>query len=133
MNGGNLVETFLAIRFESSGLVVLPKLLTNSLIALQIMMEGRSDTVTTPPKVQKLERLQTIEKEHKDALERAVSLNIPHAATSDEEPDDDQNTEASHSQNENSAETVSKSGRGRTNWDEVVEKLYKKKASGSVQ
>ncbi|KAM6567169.1 hypothetical protein CsatA_026297 [Cannabis sativa] len=99
--------------------------------ALGIMKESHSDTITTPPKVQKLERLQTFEKEHKDALERAVSLNVPHAATSDsdEEPHDDQNT----SQNENSAETSMESGQGRTNWNEVIEKLYKKKVSGSVQ
>ncbi|KAL8047026.1 hypothetical protein ABFX02_08G211700 [Erythranthe guttata] len=53
--------------------------------ALQRLKEMNEETVTTPPKVQKLERKQTIEKEHRDALERAVSLNIPHAVGSTEE------------------------------------------------
>ncbi|GMY24853.1 sn1-specific diacylglycerol lipase alpha [Fagus crenata] len=53
--------------------------------ALQRMKESSSETVTAAPGVQKIERLQTIEKEHKDALERAVSLNVPHAVTNPEE------------------------------------------------
>ncbi|PON55567.1 Mono-/di-acylglycerol lipase [Parasponia andersonii] len=101
--------------------------------ALERMKASCSDTVTTAPKVQKLERLQSFEKEHKDALERAVSLNVPHAMTADEEPYDDQNIEASHSQNEDTPVTASKSSQGRTNWDEVIEKLYRKKLSGNVQ
>ncbi|EYU30901.1 hypothetical protein MIMGU_mgv1a023663mg, partial [Erythranthe guttata] len=56
--------------------------------ALQRLKEMNEETVTTPPKVQKLERKQTIEKEHKDALERAVSLNIPHAVGSTEEEEE---------------------------------------------
>ncbi|KAL5721882.1 hypothetical protein ACHQM5_005468 [Ranunculus cassubicifolius] len=43
------------------------------------------DTVTTAPAIQKLERTQTLEKEHKDALERVVSLNVPHAVMSEDE------------------------------------------------
>lgn len=106
----------------------------NHFIDPQRMKASCLDTVTTAPKVQKLERLQTIEKEHKDALERAVSLNVPHAVTADEEPQDDQDIEASRSQNEDTPETVvSKSSQGRTNWDQVIEKLYKKKVSGNVQ
>lgn len=97
------------------------------------MKESCGETVTTPPKVQKLERLQTIEKEHKDALERAVSLNVPHAVATDEEPLNEQNTEASDSRNDDTQESTSKSSRGRTNWDEVVEKLFKKNRSGNLQ
>ncbi|KAL3527458.1 hypothetical protein ACH5RR_012114 [Cinchona calisaya] len=44
-----------------------------------------TETVTTAPKIPKIERLHTLEKEHKDALERAVSLNIPHAVSTAEE------------------------------------------------
>ncbi|KAL2897382.1 Sn1-specific diacylglycerol lipase alpha [Bienertia sinuspersici] len=54
--------------------------------ALQRMKENSTDTVTSPPKVQRFERSQTIEKEHKDALERAVSLNVPHAVSLEKEP-----------------------------------------------
>ncbi|KAJ9564682.1 hypothetical protein OSB04_000648, partial [Centaurea solstitialis] len=43
------------------------------------------DSATTAPQVQKFDRLQSIEKEHKDALERAVSLNIPHAVKTTDE------------------------------------------------
>lgn len=64
-------------------------------------------------------------------------MNVPHAVTADEDPHDDQNVEASHSRNEDAhapaPETASKSSRGRTNWDEVVEKLYKKKVNRNVQ
>ena len=101
------------------------------------MSDASSETITTPPKVQKLERLQTIEKEHKDALERAVSLNIPHAVTTDDEehPVENQNEEASPSQNEEAPEPerTSNTNRGRTNWDEVVKKLFKKKDSANIQ
>ncbi|XAR58155.1 Triacylglycerol lipase [Bertholletia excelsa] len=48
--------------------------------ALNRMRENDTDaTVTTAPEVQKVERLHTIQEEHKAALERAVSLKIPHA------------------------------------------------------
>ncbi|EXC20630.1 hypothetical protein L484_027187 [Morus notabilis] len=101
--------------------------------ALERMKESCAGTVTTPPIVQKLERLQTIEKEHKDALERAVSLNVPHAVATDEEPLNEQNTEVSDSRNDDAQESASKSSRGTTNWDEVVEKLFKKNRSGNLQ
>ncbi|KAI5336364.1 hypothetical protein L3X38_015631 [Prunus dulcis] len=102
--------------------------------ALQRMKESSSDTITTAPKVQKLERLQTIEKEHKDALERAVSLNIPHAVTSNEEAAEDQEPEGpkSETQSKDPLDTKSKSTGGRAKWDDVVEKLFKKKESGDV-
>lgn len=92
-------------------------------------MKGKtSETVTEPPTIQKFERLKTIEKEHKDALERAVSLNVPHAVDSAEEETAEKNEgeEASDSGNNNVSSSQSKSSDGRSNWDEVVEKLLKK-------
>lgn len=86
--------------------------------------------MTTAPKIQKLERLQTIEKEHKEALERAVSLNIPHATTStgdDEEGAQEESAEAC----ENESKSAQDSGGG-TNWDEVVKKLMKRDESGKL-
>ncbi|KAG2406361.1 uncharacterized protein HKW66_Vig0056170 [Vigna angularis] len=96
--------------------------------ALQLMKGKSSETVTEPPTVQKFERLKTIEKEHRDALERAVSLNVPHAVDSAEEETAEKNEgeEASDSGNNNVSSTQSKSSDRRSNWDEVVEKLLKK-------
>lgn len=99
------------------------------------MKESRSETVTTAPKVQKLQRLQTIEKEHKDALERAVSLNIPHAVTtpdSEEVSSQGNGAEPSESRGEDASKTMSKATGGRTNWNEVVKKLLKKDESGEL-
>ncbi|KAB2612285.1 hypothetical protein D8674_034601 [Pyrus ussuriensis x Pyrus communis] len=101
---------------------------------LRMKEESSFETVTTAPKIQKLERLQTIEKEHKDALERAVSLNVPHAVTSNEEAPEDQKPEEApeiENQSEDAADTKLKSTGGRARWDDLVEKLFKKD-SGDV-
>ncbi|KAF9625271.1 hypothetical protein IFM89_020857 [Coptis chinensis] len=45
----------------------------------QRMRESTEDVMTAPG-TQRIERLQTLKEEHKDALERVVSLNVPHAA-----------------------------------------------------
>ncbi|XP_062150779.1 uncharacterized protein LOC133859398 isoform X2 [Alnus glutinosa] len=101
--------------------------------AEKALEESSSKTVTTAPKVQKLTRLQTIEKEHKDALERAVSLNVPHAVTTPEEVSSQAHSaEPSESGGEDASETKSKSTSGRTNWNEVVKKLFKKDESGEL-
>ncbi|XP_048327133.1 uncharacterized protein LOC107407537 isoform X2 [Ziziphus jujuba] len=100
--------------------------------AIKMMKESSGETLTTPPKVQRLERLQTIEKEHKDALERAVSLNIPHAVTSTEEHEDEEEAEVPRSQSADAPEVQSKSNSGKTNWDELVETLMKKKKLGNL-
>lgn len=95
-----------------------------------------SETVTTPPKVQKFERMKTIEKEHKDALQKALSLNIPHAVPTEDAPPQDE-AEPSEARNENEDkkdESTHKtnSPSSRTNWDQVVEKLFKKNESGEL-
>lgn len=133
--------------------------------------------VTTPPQVQKMERLETIKKEHKDALERAVTLNIPHAASSAEEEGEEESSrnqsskervisvsspeeeegEGESSRNQPSKgmmmsisstdassqkENVEEDGnqgcdgsktRARTNWDDLVEKLFTKNEKGKMQ
>ncbi|XP_050368546.1 uncharacterized protein LOC126786686 [Argentina anserina] len=102
--------------------------------ALERMRESSSETITTAPKIQKLERMQTFEKEHKDALERAVSLNVPYAVTASEVASEDQRPdEAPQSEAEDVSDTKSKSTSGRTNWDLVVQKLFKKTESGDIQ
>ncbi|KAK4776249.1 hypothetical protein SAY87_024210 [Trapa incisa] len=107
--------------------------------ALEKMKEAALETVTTAPKIQKIERLQTLEKEHKDALERAVSLNIPHAVNSaNEEPEpppppgpqetEETMTEAEkvHGDEGEVGDSKPKYADGNTNWDEVVKKLFKR-------
>ncbi|KAI7755345.1 hypothetical protein M8C21_008654 [Ambrosia artemisiifolia] len=125
--------------------------------ALNLMKEKSSETMTTAPPVQKFDRLQSIEKEHKDALERAVSLNIPHAVGANENDDEDENepqesTSAStDSEDESSADKlaskhedhgdISESGNtstvnsksGRTNWDDLVERLFERSSSGKLK
>ncbi|XP_010062261.2 uncharacterized protein LOC104449717 isoform X1 [Eucalyptus grandis] len=105
--------------------------------ALQIMRESNAETVKTAPNIQKMERLRSIEMEHKDALERAVSLNIPHAVTSQDEENPDSNRqdeESRPSQEEKSADVVlndkARPRNPKTKWDEVVKKLMKRNESG---
>ncbi|XAR73546.1 hypothetical protein NMG60_11007547 [Bertholletia excelsa] len=103
--------------------------------ALERMRENTGETVTTPPQVQTLERLQTIQKEHKDALERAVSLNIPHAVTaSEEEPSENKDKTVGDERAESSEEARSKLSPigGRSSWDVVAEKLMKNNESGEL-
>ncbi|KAL1540768.1 hypothetical protein AAHA92_25074 [Salvia divinorum] len=109
--------------------------------ALKNLQELNTETVTTPPRVEKFNRKLTLEKEHKDALERAVSLNIPHAETSYEESygnneegtSQDRKLETCNHNTEDSLEKekpVCKDAR--TNWDEVVGKLFTKHESGKM-
>lgn len=98
------------------------------------MKETGGSTTTTAPTVQRIVRKHTLDKEHKDALERAVSLNVPHAVNSMEE-------EASRQEDETQEPPPSKSGdsstktkpaSARTSWDEVVEKLFHRNKTGDL-
>ncbi|KAG6399820.1 hypothetical protein SASPL_141305 [Salvia splendens] len=106
--------------------------------ALGNLREKDAETVTTPPKVQKFERILTLEKEHKDALERAVSLNIPHAVTSAEEepPEGGSSTGKGPPREDDTGleEQTDKSfcKNARNNWNEAVEKLFHKSESGKL-
>lgn len=106
------------------------------------LKEASAETTTTPPKVQKFERLKTLEKEHKDALERAVSLNIPHAVGVEEEESsthkeeermEDINFESSQEHSEDASTSNSRGSGARTNWNEIVEKLFNRDKSGKLQ
>ncbi|PIA63838.1 hypothetical protein AQUCO_00201281v1 [Aquilegia coerulea] len=128
--------------------------------ALEMMKESSDEAVTTAPAIQKLERKQTIEKEHRDAIERAVSLNVPHTVTSEDEsatareaeeepstaseerkpsisieekqPSTSGEEEPAHSPDKEALDRKSKSSGGRTNWDHLVEKLFHKNKSGKL-
>ncbi|GLU10664.1 hypothetical protein SLE2022_274500 [Rubroshorea leprosula] len=100
--------------------------------ALELIRESKPEP-TVPPKVQKLERLQTIEKEHKDALERAVSLNIPHAdVLTADKPSDEKEEKPSQAEGDDAPKTKSKSSSGKKKWDTLVEKLFKKNDTGNI-
>ncbi|XP_010932578.2 uncharacterized protein [Elaeis guineensis] len=101
-------------------------------------MKGNAGA-TVPPLQQKMERKQSLEREHRDALERAVTLNIPHAVPPTEQPSDDTDPTPSENQDEatlhskqDEATSHSSSKSGRTNWDELVEKLFTRNASGGL-
>lgn len=100
--------------------------------------------LTSPPS-QKMERKQTLEKEHKDALERIVSLNVPNAeppisktakGSSDDTPvkiiieDSSDDTPVEIKIEESSSNNLNSSGK--TNWDELVEKLFHRNESGNL-
>ncbi|KAF3618686.1 putative endo-1,4-beta-xylanase Z-like [Capsicum annuum] len=106
------------------------------------LKEASAETTTTPPKVQKIVRLKTLEKEHKDALERAVSLNIPHAVGVDEEepstqkeeePMEDIPFEECKEYGEDASTSKTQGRDARTNWNEVVEKLFKRDITGKLR
>ncbi|CAH1433373.1 unnamed protein product [Lactuca virosa] len=97
--------------------------------ALELLKEKSCEHVTTPPKVQKFDRLQSIEKEHKDALQRAVSLKIPHAirimTINDEEKEP--LTKTSQELHDDLPEEDLKN---RVNWNDLVEKLLRPPING---
>ncbi|KAG9454741.1 hypothetical protein H6P81_007645 [Aristolochia fimbriata] len=97
--------------------------------ALEVMKE--KETATEPPSRQRFETKCTLEKEHKDAVERAVSLNVRHAMSST-----DRLTEDTHVVVESNTDEVPlselKSSGSTTEWDIFVEKLFSKDESGNV-
>ncbi|KAI3824335.1 hypothetical protein L1987_05793 [Smallanthus sonchifolius] len=119
--------------------------------ALKLMKENSSETMTTAPKVQKFDRLQSIEKEHKDALERAVSLNIPHAvkiAEDDEGNGPQESTSASDNEGRSSVDKLplshsptgesgntsdAKSKPGPPNWNDLVQRMFERTESGKLK
>ncbi|MFS7969809.1 putative triacylglycerol lipase [Helianthus anomalus] len=111
--------------------------------ALQLLQENSGEAAITPPKVQRFERLQSIKKEHKDALERAVSLKIPHAVMMmDPEVEETQPLTNTTEKDYNEEELPSKHKVGvgdgpstelpaPANWKELVERLLRHPSHGS--
>ncbi|KAL3525012.1 hypothetical protein ACH5RR_013384 [Cinchona calisaya] len=106
--------------------------------ALEKLKES-TETVRMAPNIPKIERLHTLEKEHKDALKRAVSLSIPHAVPTAEEGESSSSGNKStepcrdecHKETDVS-ETRAKTSDAKTNWNELVQKLFKKNESGQL-
>lgn len=111
--------------------------------ALDRMRDGVEETVTTAPGMQRFERRLTLEKEHKDALDRAVSLNVPHAVSSEvefilgrelaeEERSSVPREESAKNGDKETNHGESKPGGGTANWDHLVQKLFTKNTSGKL-
>ncbi|KAI3725757.1 hypothetical protein L1987_65549 [Smallanthus sonchifolius] len=109
--------------------------------ALQLLQEKSCEAATTPPEVQRFDRVQSIKKEHKDAIERAVSLKIPHAVTM-MSPDEEETqpltdkTEKHYIQEEVTpkhevGDAPSTKVPTPTNWKELVERLLRDPSHGS--
>lgn len=91
--------------------------------------------------MQKIERQHTLEKEHKKALERAVTLNIPHAVPTDtdeepsvqkEEGESTRGVTETASLIEDASTSTGHSTDARTNWNDVVEKLFMRDETGKL-
>lgn len=107
--------------------------------ALENLKESGTDTtMTKAPVIPRFERLQTIEKEHKDALERAVSLKIPHAAASTDaegESSGEKIVETCEDEVDEDSSTKNKELKAcnaRANWNDLVQRLLKKDESGQA-
>ncbi|KAK3039316.1 LOW QUALITY PROTEIN: hypothetical protein RJ639_028716 [Escallonia herrerae] len=113
--------------------------------ALERLRESSSETTTTAPKVQKLERLKTLEKEHKDALERAFKHSsccdrcrrgthggTLHREKREESSSVNNDAEPIQNESEDSSKNKLKPAGGQTNWNEVVEALFERNELGEL-
>lgn len=106
----------------------------------QLMLE--KDQIMEIPVKQRMERQETLEKEHteeyKAALKRAVTLAVPHAfspsqyGTFDEQHDDDEEGQESNVSSRGDTSSVSSShGKSKNeSWDELIERLFDRDESG---
>ncbi|GJN00122.1 hypothetical protein PR202_ga17285 [Eleusine coracana subsp. coracana] len=97
--------------------------------ALELMKE--QENAMAPPPQQKMERLQSLKDEHKSALQRAKTLEIPHAADLSEEEIQEDASTAPYSDTHSETTTEPKSA-GRTSWDDLMEKLFTKDEEGKL-
>lgn len=111
----------------------------------QRMKEISNEIVISFLRVQRLERLQIIEKEYKDVLERVLSFNVFYVVFFEKELSKfveldlfidlflEENIEFSENKSsEEFLEIVLKFGSGSINWDELVEKFFKKDVIGKI-
>jgi hypothetical protein len=100
-----------------------------SYVFVQLMKEN--ENATTPPPQQKMERLHSLKEEHKNALERAKTLEVPHAIDISEEENHEGPCPAPSS-DANSDTTSEAKSAGRTSWDELVDKLFTRDEDGKL-
>uniref|UniRef100_A0A0D3GF04 Fungal lipase-type domain-containing protein n=2 Tax=Oryza TaxID=4527 RepID=A0A0D3GF04_9ORYZ len=94
------------------------------------LMKG-NEKPTTPPALQKMERLQSFEEEHKNALERAKTLDVPHAVDLSEVEIQEGSSPTPPSDTHSEATSEAKSA-GRTSWDELMHKLFTRDEGGKL-
>lgn len=84
---------------------------------LQLLKEaGKKDSKQLE---KRMSRKQSLQQEHRIALEKAVTLQVPHAVDPDEEESVVSSSPGSESRE--------------TNWDELVQKLFVKNSSGKMK
>lgn len=93
-------------------------------VCLQLLND--SDPAS-PPQQQAMSRKLSLEQEHKHALERAVTLNIPHAVASTGE----ESSEATGSGRE-SHQGIGLRSSGKAKWDGLVASLFARNESGGL-
>ncbi|KAI3918717.1 hypothetical protein MKX01_042037 [Papaver californicum] len=105
--------------------------------ALKLMSE--KDKFMEIPAKQKMERQQTLAREHtqehKAALQRAISLAVPHAFAPSPYGtfDDDDGGSSSSASSSNKSSGSSKKNKPRESWDDLIERLFEKDVSGHMQ
>uniref|UniRef100_A0A0E0LA40 Fungal lipase-like domain-containing protein n=1 Tax=Oryza punctata TaxID=4537 RepID=A0A0E0LA40_ORYPU len=97
--------------------------------ALELMKEHEKPT--TPPAQQKMERLQSFEEEHKNALERAKTLDVPHAVDLSE-VEIQEGASPTPPSDTHSETTSEEKSAGRTSWDELMDKLFTRDEGGKL-
>jgi hypothetical protein len=100
-----------------------------SIKALELMKENGN--ATTPPAQQKMEKLHSFQEEHKSALERAKTLEVPHAIDISEEENHVGVCPAPSSDTHSETTSEAKSA-GRTSWDELVDRLFTRDEDGKL-
>ncbi|KAI3938236.1 hypothetical protein MKW98_031184 [Papaver atlanticum] len=105
--------------------------------ALKLMSE--KDKFMEIPAKQKMERQETLAREHtqehKAALQRAITLAVPHAFAPSPYGtfDDDDGGSSSSACSGNKGSGSSKKNKPRESWDELIERLFEKDVSGHMQ
>ncbi|XP_042985214.1 uncharacterized protein LOC122313939 isoform X3 [Carya illinoinensis] len=106
--------------------------------ALDLMLE--KDRITEIPEKQRMERQKTLVREHteeyKAALQRAVTLDVPHAFSPKQYgtfdvPEEGEHSESDRSIGESSLGSSEKS-RKKESWNEITERLLDKEESGHI-
>ncbi|XAR53654.1 Triacylglycerol lipase [Bertholletia excelsa] len=102
--------------------------------ALDLMLE-EDHTMEIPPK-QRMERQETLEREHREeykaALQRAVTLSVPHAYSPTQYGTFDESEEGEQSDKSSSTGSSRRSTKRET-WDELIERLFDKDESGHMK
>lgn len=81
-------------------------------------MKESDAQLTTPPSNQKMERELSLRTEHKDAMERALLLDVPHVASLEESSEDD--SASPLAKISSSRDSISS---GKSEWDDLVDVL----------